>query len=97
MNWIHADATTFSVVAGMNSCLVSSSRLTVRGLGSMKSASDSDPAASSGTLRPKRVRAAPMTGPDRSLYDPSTVRAVRYDASYGIGCRGGLLVARLVS
>jgi hypothetical protein len=55
------------MVAGWNVVLVSSSRLTVLGLGNSRSAGDSWYAADSGILRPKRVPAIPIAGSVRSL------------------------------
>ena len=73
-NWIHAAASRLSVVAGMNSFRVSSSRLTVRGFGS--SGFFSFTVCSSGTLRPKRLPRLPINGSSRLLKVPSSVRAV---------------------
>ena len=74
-NWIHAPARRLSVVAGMNSFRVSSSRLTVRGFGSIGSFSRT--VYSSGTLRPNRLLRLPISGSSRLLKVPSSVRAVR--------------------
>ena len=67
MNWIHAAASMFRVVAGWNAVRVSSSRLTVLGLGDSSSGGDSWYAADSGILRPNRVPAMPIAGCWRSL------------------------------
>ena len=74
-NWIHAPASRLSVVAGMNSLRVNSSRLTVRGFGS--SGFFSFAVYSSGTLRPKRLPRLPISGSSRLLKVPSSVREVR--------------------
>ena len=76
-NWIHAPASRLSVVAGMNSSRVRSSRLIVRAFGSSSLSSGSRTVSSSGTLRPKRLPSAPISGSSRSLNVPSSVRAVR--------------------
>ena len=74
-NWSHAPASRFSVVAGMNSLRVSSSRLTTRGFGSRIAGSASGNVRASGTLRPKRAPTAPMRGLETSFQVPSTERA----------------------
>ena len=66
MNWIHAAAITFRIVAGWNVVRVRSSRLTSRGLGFIRLAVSGNVSAR-GTLRPKRMPALPIRGHFRSL------------------------------
>ena len=66
MNWIHAAASRFRMVAGWNCSRVISSRLTTRGFGTSRLAV-SGRVCSSGTLRPNRQPAAPIRGYCRSL------------------------------
>src|SRR4051794_3839373 len=76
-NWIHAAASEFSVVAGLNVSRVMSSSETSRGLGSMSRGSFSGLMRSGGMLRVNWVPAAPMSGWSRSFQRPPGVRAVR--------------------
>jgi len=62
----HPDLQTH-MVAGWNFSRLRSCSLMTRGLGSSRAGSFSGEAYSSGTLRPKRVCAAPMLGSERSL------------------------------
>src|SRR5688572_8243978 len=84
------------MVAGRNSVLVISSRLTSRGLGVIRLAV-SGKVCSSGTLRPKRRPQLPIAGYARSLYVPSTVRSSRNAGSRLAGTaffsRGGSSVS----
>src|SRR6266567_7885838 len=65
-----------SMVTGWKVSRVSSSRLTMRGLG-VRTVDSLGYASYRGTLLPKRVPTLPIVGCSRSLYVPSTVRAVR--------------------
>src|SRR5579862_8730564 len=71
MNCSQAAASRLRVVAGTNVWRDRSSRLTVLGLGLRMAGSGSGYVSRIGTFRPKRVRALPMVGLDRSLYVPS--------------------------
>ena len=75
MNWIQAAAMTLRIVAGWKVVRVRSSRLTRRGLGSIRFAVSGN-ASFNGTLRPKRMPALPMRGQEMSLYVPSLVRTL---------------------
>ena len=77
MNCSQAAASRLRVVAGMKVSRVMSSRLTVRGFGVKSERSSSGTVSATGTLRPKRVLAAPINGMSRSLKVPSVVRVVR--------------------
>ena len=70
-NCSHAPASRLTIVAGMNSSRVSSSRLTTRAFGSSSCGSGSGYVCSSGTLRPKRAPIIPIAGASRSLWLPS--------------------------
>src|SRR5215210_2662251 len=76
MNWIQGATRTLSVSAGWNWWRVSSSRLTVRGLGESSAGVGSGKVRERGTLRPKRVLALPIVGSPRSLKVPSALRVV---------------------
>ena len=66
-NWSQAPARTLTIVAGLNSSRVSSSRLTTLGFGSSSSGADSGYVPSTGTLRPKRAPIMPIAGCSRSV------------------------------
>jgi len=90
-------AITFSVVAGiMSGPRASSAVLTRRGLGVISRSPRSGSVNRGGTLRPNRVWAMPIAGDDRSLYDPSTVRAMSARGS-GSGSSLGRDVSSSVS
>src|SRR3954465_2927947 len=75
-NWIHAAASTFSVVAGWNSCRVMSSSETFRALGSWRRRAFSGRFRFGSTLRVKALSVDPMSGSFRSFHFPSGRRAV---------------------
>ena len=66
-NWIHAAASRFNEVAGVNVSRRISVRLIVCGSGSISPGIASGNARSSDTLRPKRLPASPMSGSSRAL------------------------------
>jgi hypothetical protein len=74
-----------TIVAGLNSSRVSSSRLIVLGFGSRRSGSVWGNVLASGTLRPKRAPIAPIVGVSRSLKVPSTVRPSRCEPPFDPG------------
>jgi hypothetical protein len=91
MNCSHAATSALTEVAGISLSLVSSARLTSRGLGCIICGSGSGSVYSSGTFRPNRDPAIPIRGWLRSLYVPSRVRLVR---TWGVaGATGGRFTA----
>ena len=96
MNCSHAVISALPARAGLKVSRVISLRLISRGFGTIIR-SWSGQVALSGTLRPNRVPAIPISGASTSFQLPSAVRAVRYDSWYGGGDTGSTDGRREVS